>query len=277
MFPDRPLYDNTNFSHPAIPDWCYNNTEEYPYADWYLSLAQFNADHMEIPIISTILYVVLIFGIKRIMRDRQAFELKVPLFLWNLSLGIFSAIGFVMTFPVFMEVVLNKGISNELCFMESSFKNPWAAYFIYSKIPEFVDTIFIVLRKKPLIFLHWYHHIVTMWFCWVALIHTVGNGVLFAMVNLGVHGIMYNYYASTTVGMRWPKPVRMSITFIQIFQMFLGLGAVLHNIQVCFYEPHYSSLMFGLAMYISYVFLFVKLFYDNYCRTPKTAPKKKQD
>jgi elongation of very long chain fatty acids protein 6 len=31
-----------------------------------------------------------------------------------------------------------------------------------------VDTLFIVLRKKPLIFLHWYHHITVLLFCWHA-------------------------------------------------------------------------------------------------------------
>ena len=38
--------------------------------------------------------------------------------------------------------------------------------FDLSKVFEFVDTIFIVLRKKPLIFLHYYHHVSTMLFCW---------------------------------------------------------------------------------------------------------------
>lgn len=37
--------------------------------------------------------------------------------------------------------------------------------FNVSKVFEFVDTIFIVLRKKPLMFLHYYHHVVTMLFC----------------------------------------------------------------------------------------------------------------
>ena len=38
--------------------------------------------------------------------------------------------------------------------------------FIYSKVPELVDTAFVVLRKKPLIFLHWYHHVTVLLYCW---------------------------------------------------------------------------------------------------------------
>lgn len=32
----------------------------------------------------------------------------------------------------------------------------WTWLFVLSKLPELGDTIFIVLRKQPLIFLHWY-------------------------------------------------------------------------------------------------------------------------
>jgi len=32
----------------------------------------------------------------------------------------------------------------------------WVQLFILSKIPELIDTFFIVQRKRPLIFLHWY-------------------------------------------------------------------------------------------------------------------------
>ena len=31
----------------------------------------------------------------------------------------------------------------------------WASVFVLSKVPELGDTFFILLRKQPLIFLHW--------------------------------------------------------------------------------------------------------------------------
>ena len=34
-----------------------------------------------------------------------------------------------------------------------------------SKVPETIDTLFIVLRRQPLIFLHWYHHASVLVYC----------------------------------------------------------------------------------------------------------------
>ena len=35
----------------------------------------------------------------------------------------------------------------------------FVALFIYSKVFELVDTLWLTLRKAPVIFLHWYHHV----------------------------------------------------------------------------------------------------------------------
>lgn len=42
----------------------------------------------------------------------------------------------------------------------------WACMFAFSKIAELGDTLFLVLRKRPVIFLHWYHHAVVLIYCW---------------------------------------------------------------------------------------------------------------
>ena len=35
----------------------------------------------------------------------------------------------------------------------------WTTAFVFSKIPELGDTAFLVVKKKPVIFLHWFHHV----------------------------------------------------------------------------------------------------------------------
>ena len=37
--------------------------------------------------------------------------------------------------------------------------------FMLSKFPELVDTVLLVLRGRPVPFLHWYHHITVLLYC----------------------------------------------------------------------------------------------------------------
>jgi hypothetical protein len=77
---------------------------------------------------------------------------------------------------------LDVGISADLCDGVTERRNYWSAaaglFFLYikkatflpiqrfprmllfcmSKVPELFDTVLLVLRKKPVITLHWYHH-----------------------------------------------------------------------------------------------------------------------
>uniref|UniRef100_A0A670ITT2 Elongation of very long chain fatty acids protein n=1 Tax=Podarcis muralis TaxID=64176 RepID=A0A670ITT2_PODMU len=62
-------------------------------------------------------------------------------------------------------ILMTKGLKQSVC--DQSFYNGpvskfWAYAFVLSKAPELGDTIFIVLRKQKLIFLHWYHHITVL-------------------------------------------------------------------------------------------------------------------
>lgn len=61
-------------------------------------------------------------------------------------------------------------------------------WFCLSKVFEFVDTIFLRLRKRPVILLHWYHHICTMAYCWhgtYGIEHGAdASGWFFAAMNL---------------------------------------------------------------------------------------------
>lgn len=44
----------------------------------------------------------------------------------------------------------------------------WSEAFMWSKAVELGDTFFLILRKRPVIFLHWYHHVSVLLFTWHA-------------------------------------------------------------------------------------------------------------
>jgi len=50
------------------------------------------------------LYFAFVMGGQRFMKNRPPFDLKPALAVWNLCLGIFSAIGFARLFPDFADI-----------------------------------------------------------------------------------------------------------------------------------------------------------------------------
>merc|ERR1719361_428119 len=70
----------------------------------------------------------------------------------------------------------------------------WITLFMLSKFAELLDTFFIVIHKKPLIFLHWWHHITVLLYCWVSYTTHHPAGLIFTAMNYAVHAFMYGYY-----------------------------------------------------------------------------------
>jgi len=208
-------------------------------------------------------YIAFVYYGQKYMAKRQAYELNGPLAIWNFIMAVFSIYGAYMVVPVFIhEWFHGKGFFHEMCSGDVETHSPWTMYFCLSKIPELLDTVFIVLRKKPLRFLQYYHHIVTMWFCWAAWARKLECGGLFAVMNLVVHSVMYSYFMCSALHIRWPEWARQSITMAQLSQMFFGMGFVIMSILYC--PADTFMLTCGLVMYISYFILFAQLFYQMY-------------
>lgn len=93
------------------------------------------------------------------MAKRPAFKLRPLLTVWNLGLATFSIIGSIRFLPEVVHVLRNFGFHHSVCspsYVEQSVvAGFWTWMFTLSKVPELGDTLFIVLRKQNLIFLHW--------------------------------------------------------------------------------------------------------------------------
>ena len=155
----------------------------------------------------------------------------------------------------------------------------WVMLFIYSKVPELIDTVFIVLRKKPLIFLHWYHHVTVLLFCWSAYSSMAGSGLYFVAMNYSVHALMYGYYCLQALNCCPKSFPAILITISQIGQMFIGTGVCIS----CWYfmlsgkscANDISNLYAGAAMYGSYFYLFVEFAFKRYAGPKKSKVPKK--
>lgn len=153
--------------------------------------------------------------------------------------------------------------------------------FCYSKLFELNDTVFLVLCKKPVIFLHWFHHVTVLLYCWYAYGTAGSHGIYFAVMNFFIHSIMYSYYFLMLI-----KPIRPIvrtvgplITTLQITQMAGGLVvSVLAAREILTGKPcHITSANWklGLAMYTCYFFLFAALFVKKNCSSKKSDRKTK--
>ncbi|CAK6976657.1 elongation of very long chain fatty acids protein 6-like [Scomber scombrus] len=222
------------------------------------------------------LYAALVFGGQHYMRERPKLNLRRPLVLWSLSLAIFSIIGAVRTGLYMLYVLSTNGFKQSVCdnsFYSAPVTKFWAYAFVLSKAPELGDTVFIVLRKQRLIFLHWYHHITVLLYSWYTYKDQVAGGGWFMTMNYSVHSLMYTYYAARAAGVRVPRPFAMIITTSQILQMVMGL-AVQGMVYTWMHEvrcpSHLDNVAWGSLMYLSYLVLFASFFYDTYLKGSST-------
>lgn len=237
-------------------------------------------DNLDLCWSASVLYVIVIFGIKWYMAERKKFELRQPLAIWSGLLAVFSLFGAYRTVPNLYYALTEKGLLYSMCdndFLRDMPTAVWSALFTTSKLYELGDTIFIVLRKQPLIFLHWYHHITVLLYVWLNFPSQPAIGRWFMAMNYFVHSIMYTYYTLRALRIHVPKWVNIVITMLQLIQMIIGL---IINILAYNYieagascDNTYASLKWAVLMYLSYFVLFANFFYNTYLK-PKTSSSK---
>ena len=230
--------------------------------------------HWVLAVYASGIYLFLVVAGRRWMSGRLAWSLRTPLVMWNACLASFSWLGTLTLLPPVASAVLEGGLGHSVCARvvsgtEDQPRNLWAFLFVLFKVVELGDTAFIVLRKTPLNFLHWYHHITVLLYCWMHYTARPGVANWFILLNFLVHSVMYTYYTVRASGYRLSSAVMQLVTGLQLSQFLVGIMAnfLAFRLQEAGEDCGLTRRVFylGLAMYGSYFVLFANFFYQRYC------------
>ena len=166
-------------------------------------------------------------------------------------------ISLISWFIFFVTLYENWNLLNYSGLVCSNHYNSMITLFYYLKYIEWTDTIFLVIKKKNLSFLHYFHHMIVPLFVYAnyAFVNTAGQSYVI-MSNSLAHGLMYLYYAYPKELKRYSKMV----TFIQTTQ---HLGAlVILVLQICnfFNEECRYNKEFVIISSINYFIFFYEFF-----------------
>ncbi|KAJ1678932.1 Fatty acyl-CoA elongase/Polyunsaturated fatty acid specific elongation enzyme [Spiromyces aspiralis] len=222
-------------------------------------------------------YLLVTFGGRALMRSREPFKLRGITQAHNLMLSVLSAVLLAMFVQALAPMIRQHGLYYAICDRNSWTQRLELLYYLnyLTKWLEFADTLLLVLKKKPLQFLHVYHHSLTMVLCFTQLQGTTSVSWVVVSLNLFVHVIMYYYYFRVAQGAKlWWK---QWVTTIQIIQFIIDLGFVYfctYQLVVFRYIPHLphcgdchgseSAAAYGCFLLSSYLFLFVQFFKRSY-------------
>lgn len=123
------------------------------------------------PIFAGLLYVACLLTIQRAMKSRQPYKLKGVTAAHNGILCIFSIVIFAGQSYETAKAVGRIGAHDVFCWQTPGPATGrlyfWSYLFYLSKYYELLDTVLLVLKKKPLDFLHCYHHSIVPFSAWL--------------------------------------------------------------------------------------------------------------
>ncbi|KAK0162708.1 hypothetical protein PV327_006464 [Microctonus hyperodae] len=262
--------------------------DAYDYYVWTLSLADDRTrgwllvDSPMPTLFYTILYLLVVWSGPKVMKNRKAFKLTWILIPYNFAMAILNAYIAIQLFVASFKL--------KYSYVCQPIKNTWRAeeiqiagavwWYYFSKLLEFCDTFFFILRKKDnqLSFLHVYHHS-TMFSLWWIGIKWVPSGSTFlpAMVNSFIHVLMYSYYGLAAIGPHVTKYLwwKKYLTILQLIQFTTALILGINGIRSGCDFPLWMQ--YALVIYmISFIVLFGNFYAKAYIAKGKQAYANRQ-
>ncbi|VWU49175.1 long chain fatty acid elongation enzyme, putative [Hepatocystis sp. ex Piliocolobus tephrosceles] len=214
-----------------------------------------------------IVYLPVIWFLQKYMKNKKKIEALFIKKIWNFSLSLLSLIGALTI------IIYNKNILKYIILEESEYTPQTRAVitiFTLSKAVEYGDTIFLILKKKPLTFLHIYHHLTVTLYCFYSQKELVSHAHYFVFLNLCIHTIMYCYYGLVMIIPKIVLKIRKLITALQIIQMVIGMTISYHAIRTVDNRIHLNNAIISFLLYLSYAFLFLNFYFTNYYKNIKS-------
>lgn len=275
-------FNGSNYKDYALSDylpsflWDFGFEKLISYPDVSVMYRQ----HLHASTVAVVVYLAAVMGGQRAMRNSKPFGLKRTLACWNLLLAVFSAMGALRLIP---HIVYGHWLNPAAYFVCRSAPSHtgsgstyfWVSVFVWSKYFELVDTALLVLRKKPVSFLHWFHHATVLMYTWHSMAHVTNTGIYFAGMNYLVHSVMYFYYFLAAIGK--PPNWGFTVTVMQITQMLVGIALNVFQYHSYTVYPHcdvaWRNIHAAVLMYAAYMGLFLQFFIKRYCTSSsRSAP-----
>ncbi|CRK12814.1 putative elongation of fatty acids protein 1 like [Verticillium longisporum] len=261
----------------------------YPTSEFRFKQGDTPMSTLKETLIFIVIYYTIIFGGREWMRNREPFKLKTLFLIHNFYLTAISGILLVLFVEQLLPTVVRGGVFHAICDKEGGWTQPLVVLYYLNyltKYLELLDTCFLFLKKKPLTFLHCYHHGATAFLCYTQLIGSTAVSWVPITLNLTVHVVMYWYYFQSARGVRiWWKEW---VTRLQIIQFIIDLGFVYFASYTYFTSTYFTwmpnagncageefAAFAGIGTLSSYLVLFISFYAATYKKDGKKTTTRK--
>jgi len=241
---------------------------------WAYGVTPFSNFHVVVFAIA--LYLVVVPSLRVLMAGSQPFTMRTATQIHNIILCTWSLAMFIGITYGSLVKIQNQGLYSLLCDLNFvGMKGQywyWSYLFYLSKFYELLDTIILVLKKKPLTVLHVWHHSIMVLFGWMLIAGDVSVHWWGIFTNTLIHTFMYyHFYVATLNQHPWWKKY---LTTAQIVQ-FLSVLTITTFWLIADYQHggacagNKKVVWFSQFVNVTFLALFLNFYIKTYTAKPK--------